>query len=865
LGATARLVQLAWRSLTARLTRTLLTMSGVMLGVGVILAVSITNLSTMDSIRLVFTDASGRAHLVVTDAGADDEGFREAIRADVAALPGVHAAVPTVQGQALLADEATPEEMGVSFFGAVGGGITLYGIDPALDTEARQYRVVAGRFLDASVLNARDIVMVEAFAEEKSLALGQDIQVLTPYGVTDLHIVGLIAKEGPGQVNNGAFGVIPLDTAQALFGRAGRINQIDVVVTPEAATVAQIDALKNALQARLGDAYSVIYPAAQGKRVTQMLDTYQMGLDFMSVVALFVGTFLIYNAFSMTVVERTREIGMLRTVGMTRRQVTRQILTEAAVLGLLGSLLGLGLGITLSRGLIRIMEIVMAQEVREVRIPLDGLVTSMAIGLGATLIAALIPSWQAGRISPLEALRIRGNRREGWLMRHGWLPGVGLLATASVILYRVTLAPSLQTHLSSLAILLLFLGGTFLIPATVTVWERIARPWVLSLYGSEGHLGSRNIERSRLRTTLTVAALMIGVAMILTMRGMTSAYERDIRAWVNAYIGGDLYVYSNLPMRTDLGRRLESIEGVRAVTPIRYLSVNRLKPDGTKERLTLTVVDPATYRHVTSFVFADDQGNADRLLDELEQGGTVYVSSVLSEMYGLQRGDTIRLETRRGQHDFRVAAVVVDFYDQGMVLEGSWRDMRRYFGVNHASAFLLKLEPRASVEEVQERIQTVYGQRRHLTVQSNKSLKERAFTLMAQAFSLFDVLALIAMIVASLGVVNTLTMNVMERTQEIGMLRGVGMTRRQVAKMILAEAGVMGLIGGAFGIAFGLFLLRLTLVGIAEVQGYELGFVLPTQGILVSLLIALVVSQLAALWPARRAARINVIEAIHTE
>ncbi len=860
-----RLTVLAWRSLTARLARTLLTMCGVMLGVGVILAVSITNLSTMDSIRIVFTDASGKAHLVVTDSGAAEEGFREAARHDVAAIPGVLAAVPTVQGQALLADEAVPEEMGVSFFGAVGGGITIYGIDPELDAEARQYRLVAGRFLEPGELDAREIVLVEDYAEEKSLRVGQDIDLLTPYGMMDLRIVGLMAKEGPGQLNNGAFGVVPLDTAQAVFERAGRINQIDVVVVPEAATGAQIDALKIAIQDRLGDGYSVIYPAAQGKRVTQMLDTYQMGLNFVSVVALFVGTFLIYNAFSMTVVERTREIGMLRTVGMTRRQVTRQILTEATVLGLLGSLLGLGLGIALSRGLIRIMEIVMAQDVRDVRIPLDGLLLSLAIGLGTTLAAALIPSWQAGRISPLEALRIRGNRREGWLMRHGWLPGILLLALSSTTLYRATLSPDLQARLGSVAIVLLFLGGTFLIPTTVSVWERLARPWVSGLYGSEGRLGSRNIERSRLRTTLTVAALMVGVAMILTMRGMTSSYERDIRDWVNSYIGGDLYVYSNLPMRTDLGRRLEGIEGVAAATPVRYLNADRIKPDGSKERLTLMAVDPASYRRVTSFVFAADQGDEGRLFDELEQGDTVFCSSVLAEMYGLKQGDTIRLETRRGQHDFYVAAVVVDFYDRGMVLEGSWRDMRRYFGFNDASAFLLKLAPGATVEEVQERLQAVYGQRRHLTVQSNKSLKERAFTLMAQAFSLFDVLALIAMIVASLGVVNTLTMNVMERTQEIGMLRGVGMTRRQVAKMILAEAGVMGLIGGAFGIAFGLFLLRLTLIGITEVQGYELSFVLPTQGILVSLVIALIVSQVAALWPARRAARINVIEAIHTE
>lgn len=860
-----RLAMLAWRSLVARLARTLLTTCGVMLGVGVILAVSITNLSTMDSIRIVFTDASGKAHLVVTDSGADEEGFHEATRHDVAALPGVQAAVPTVQGQALLADEAIPQEMGVSLFGAVGGGITLYGIDPALDEEARQYRLAAGRFLEPGELDARDVVLVEDYAEDKSLDVGQDIDLLTPYGMMELRIVGLIAKEGPGQLNNGAFGVVPLDTAQALFGRAGRINQIDVVVSPEAATGVRIDALKMAIQDRLGDAYSVIYPAAQGKRVTQMLDTYQMGLNFVSAVALFVGTFLIHNAFSMTVVERTREIGMLRTVGMTRRQVTRQILTEATVLGILGSLLGLALRIGLSRGLIRIMEIVMAQDVRDVRIPLGGLVTSLTIGIGATLAAALIPSWQAGRISPLEALRIRGNRREGWLMRHGWLPGIGLLALSSAILYRATLSPDLQARLGSRAIVLLFLGGTFLIPTTVNLWERLARPWVSGLYGSEGRLGSRNIERSKLRTTLTVAALMIGVAIILTMRGMTSAYERDIRGWVNAYIGGDLYVYSNLPMRTDLGRRLEGVQGVAAATPVRYLNVDRIKLDGAKERLTLMAVEPGTYRRVTSFVYADDQGDEERLLDALGQGDAVFVSSVLAEMYGLGQGDTIRLETRRGQHDLTVAAVVVDFYDRGMVLEGSWRDMRRYFGVNDASAFLLKLEPGTSVEEVQERLQTQYGQRRHLTVQSNKSLKERAFTLMAQAFSLFDVLALIAMIVASLGVVNTLTMNVMERTQEIGMLRGVGMMRRQVAKMILAEAGVIGLIGGAFGIAFGLFLLRLTLIGITEVQGYELSFVLPTQGILVSLIIALIASQLAALWPARRAARINVIEAIHTE
>jgi putative ABC transport system permease protein len=191
--------------------------------------------------------------------------------------------------------------------------------------------------------------------------------------------------------------------------------------------------------------------------------------------------------------------------------------------------------------------------------------------------------------------------------------------------------------------------------------------------------------------------------------------------------------------------------------------------------------------------------------------------------------------------------------------------MRRYFGLNDVSAFLLKTDPRLPADEVRAEIERLYGERNHLTLESNKALKERALKLTSQAFSMFDVLALIAMTVAALGVVNTLTMNVLERTRELGMLRSLGMTRRQVAKMVLAESALMGVIGGAFGLAFGLFLSRLFLYAVNQIQGYDLTYVLPREGIVISVLIALIVSQLAALWPARRAARIRIIEAIQFE
>lgn len=855
---------LALRSLRARPSRTLLTASGIILGVAVILAISVTNLSALESLKSVFGGASGKAHLVISSSTADGEGFAEDIVRRTANVPGVKAAVPSIQAQALLADDVLPDQMGMSFLGAVAGGLTIYGIDPSLDSQVREYTIVAGQFLPPD-RDVYEVVLGKEYADENDIEVGRDLRILTPNGIERLRVVGLMSKEGAGQLNNGTFGVVPLRAAQEVFGRVGDLDQIDIVATPEAASGAELDELKAALQERLGDEYTVTYPAMQGKRVIQMLDMYQMGLNFFSVIALFVGAFLIYNAFSMTVVERTREIGMLRAVGMTQRQVMKQILTEAIILGVVGSALGVGAGILLSQGLIRMMELLLAQEVKEIHIPLKGLAISVLVGICVTVVAALLPARQAGRISPVEAMRIRGSSREGWIIRRGWMLGAGLVCVSFLILSVSPFSSEAQILLSSPAIFGLFTGATLLIPITVGAWERIARPVVRRIYGGEGRLGSSNVQRAKMRTTLTVAALMVGVAMLLSIQAVTDAFQKDIQDWMDGYIGGDLYVYSSLPMRTEFGPRLEAVAGVAAVTPTRYLYVKRLKSDGEYEELALMALDPPSHRRVTSLRFAANQGDPDELMDRLAAGDTVFISTVLSEKYGLNQGDTVRIETRRGQRDFEIAAVVVDFYDQGMVMHGSWKDLHRYFRLYDASSFQVKVEPGYALADVEARIDHLYGERRHLTVLSNEAIKAQASTVTTQAFSLFDVLALIGVIVAALGVINTLSMNVLERTQEIGMLRGVGMTRWQVSKMILAEAGMMGGIGGVFGVGFGLLQSRLFLTGANSVQGYELSYVLPTQGISVGFLIALVVSQLAAMWPAQRAARISIIEAIQFE
>jgi putative ABC transport system permease protein len=212
-----------------------------------------------------------------------------------------------------------------------------------------------------------------------------------------------------------------------------------------------------------------------------------------------------------------------------------------------------------------------------------------------------------------------------------------------------------------------------------------------------------------------------------------------------------------------------------------------------------------------------------------------------------------------------VVGVVVDFNNQGLVVQGTWETMRRNFNLRDASMFLVKVAEGQSVKQVQDRIDSLYGKRHHLNLISNESIRESVVTLMGQAFSMFDVMALISIVVGSLGVINTLTMSVIERTQEIGMLRAIGTTRGQIIRMVLAEAGLMGVIGGILGVGTGVVLARILFIGMTTMSGYQLTFTLPPESVVISLVIALIVSQLAAIPPAVRAARIRIIEALQYE
>jgi putative ABC transport system permease protein len=733
-----------------------------------------------------------------------------------------------------------------------------------LEPLAREYKITEGRFLEGT-LEALEVVLVENFAQDEDIQVGDRVEVLTPNGVERLRVVGLIAREGPGQVNNGAFGIVPINTAQRMFNRLGEYDQLDLLLT-ESKSSQELEEQRLVIQRRLGEAVSVTYPAGQGQRMSQMLSNYQIGLNFLSGIALFVGAFLIYNSFAMTVVERTREFGMLRTIGMTRRQIILQVITEALVLGILGSGLGVLMGILGARGLAGLVGSLLGTDLgADLVVPGGTLLLSLFVGIIVTIIGALMPSIQAGQVSPIAALRVRGQSQEGWITRSGWKFGVASLLVSTAILLWNPFPYDPQFILGSLTVFLMFGGVTLVIPGTVSTWEKLSRPLMRLIYRNSGLIGSRNIGRSKVRTTLTIVALLIGVAMILVVRIMTASFSEDLISWINAYIGGDIYVHSSVPLRADMSNQVAGITGVYAATPIHYQNIEFMAPGGGLEPLTFMAIDPATYTRVTNFIFSDSEIDAEAALAQLNDGGAIFISSVIAEKYNLGVGDRFWIRTNQGLKDFTISAVVVDFFNQGLVVTGNRHDLRRFFRSNEISTILVKVEADVPVSDVIANIDQVYGKRYHLSLESNETIRGNISVLMDQAFSMFDVMAVLAVLISSLGIVNTLMMNIMERTQEIGMLRAIGMTRGQVIKMVLSEAGLMGVIGGLVGLVFGVLLAKIFLTGMAAMSGYRLDFIVPLGGVITSLVVALVISQMAAIQPARKASRTNILEAIQYE
>jgi putative ABC transport system permease protein len=839
---------------------------GIALGVAVLFAALATNDGIDAGVGRTVGDVMGRADLRV---GAFEEhGLSPASVAAIRATPGVAVAAPLLEQRTYL--QRDPLAASGATSAAYIAPVTVIAIDPATDGgaagEIHDVRLAAGLGLPAG--GGAVALVPAAFARDLGVGLGGSVTILGANGPVTYNVVGLLAGAGPDPAAAGRTIVVPLAASAALFGSRGA-SWVDVTI----AAGSTVDGVAAELDRRLTfEPYVLSDRADLAASLRASTAGFQAMTALIAAVTLFGGAFLIFNTLSMTLSERVREIGLLRAAGTTRGQVHRLVLLQALVLGLAGSSLGLLLGYGLS--------IVIAGTLGSLGdgVPIDGPVIppvgvalAATVGLLVTLAAALEPAIQAGRISPIEALRPSVPGRASMLSQLRWLVAVVVtVGVAGLALWPIGLGPSGPGSAGSgandgagIARPLLVYGVLLLVtlvtPLILGPLGRLAGlPFALFL-PAEARLSRGSLARDRKRTALTVGALTIGLAMMVALGGLAGGVRAATDAWLADVIPGDLVATSIRPVAADEGvvQQLVGVDGVATVSPIARFAVafRGVRLDAA----AVSGSDLSTDGRLT-FIAGDRRA----ALAALDAGGSTIVPQAVAGEFGLQVGDTLQFPVGGGK---AVEEQIVGIVARGLpgrsgeaVLLG-WSDATNRFGVLGADAFAIRFAANRAAQAGP----AVAAVARGLALEPTPLAGiEGAITdAFDRVFSLFDTLALLAVLIAGLGIVNTLTMNVYERVREIGILRAAGMTRRQVWRMVVVEAGILGVVGALLGCLAGVFL-GFALGGVAGL-GASGGPTIPWLTIGLAAAFGVGIAMLAAFQPARIASRISIVRAVQFE
>ncbi len=854
------LAPFAWRSLRARPLRTALSVVGIALGVAVLFAALATNAAIEAGVGRTVSDVMGRADLRV---GAFEErGLSAASVSAIAGTPGVARAAPLFEQRTYLQRDSLGNAASAAAVWAAP--LAVIGIDPLLDAGSggiHDVRLASGTGLTPG--SRTDALMPANLARDLGVGLGGSVVLLGTNGPVSFKVVGLLAGGGPDPTNTGRAIVVPLAATAALFGSRGA-SWVDVTL----GTNATVYTVAAELDQRLTfEPYVLSDRADLTASLRASTSGFQAMTALIAAVTLFGGAFLIFNTLSMTLSERVREIGLLRAAGTSRGQVHRLVFLQAMLLGVAGSiiglLLGIGLAILISGTLGSLGDGV---PIDGPIIPPMGVALAAVVGLLVTLAAALEPAVRAGRISPIEALRPPIAGRHSVPSQLRWLVAVVLtVGVAGLALWPIGLGPvgpgqAGATVVRPLLVYAVLLVVTLLTPLLLGPLGRLAGlPFALFM-PAEVRLSRGALVRDRQRTALTVGALTIGLAMIVALGGLSGSARASTDAWLTDVIPGDLVATSIRPVAADEGvaQQLAGVDGVARVSPVARFAVafRGVRLDAAAVAGTDLAVDGRL-----TFVAGDRRA----ALVALDAGGSTIVPRAVADEFGLQVGDTLQFPVGGNQ---AVAERVVGIVARGLpgqsgeaILLG-WSDAGARFGVLGADAFAIRFAPdRAALAG--PAVATVA---RGLALEPTPLARiEGAISdAFGRVFGLFDGLALLAVLIAGLGIVNTLTMNVYERVREIGILRAAGMTRRQVWRMVVVEAGMLGLVGAILGC--------LTGVALGFVLGGVAGFgrssglpSIPWSTIGLAAAFGIGIAMLAASQPARIASRISIVRAVQFE
>jgi putative ABC transport system permease protein len=836
--------------------RTALTFIGVAVGVATLVGITSINRSVMDAFRSTIDTISGKADLTVA---AEQMGLSEDVLEQVRNTPGVLHASGSISVTAPVKNQP-------------GEKLYIIGVDLLDDGFFRTYEssdTDMGKLGDdLEFLNSTDRLMLsERFAKDKKLKVGDSIELVTSEGVKPFFIHGLLKETGPIKAFGGSVAVMFFGSLQEAFSKGRTLSRIDVSIDKSIG----LFPMKERLRTALGPQIEVDEPERRGASVETMLRSFQLGLNLGSAVALLVGIFLVYNTVSIGVVQRRREIGTLRALGSTKRAIRLLFTLEAAIVGFLGSLLGLPLGIAIAKLALgqvsqTISSIYVQVNAKDVNIGSFELMVGLSMGVLGSVFAALRPAWVASGVQPVEALRKDAAMGAGSLPVRSWPTYLGV--TMLLATYPVSKLPAPVENLplgGYLAIFLVLMGVTLLSPQLLRALNVVLQKIGTLFFGISGRMAADNFSRAPLRTAVPVSALSIGVTMAITIASFVGSFQKSSEEWLHQAVPADLFVTSSgklagIQTQTMLSSwkdEMKQIEGVADVDPVRIFHHDVLGL-----RIFIIALTASIYEVRGKPIILDGALPTETQRKNLQ----VVVSENFARKRNLSVGSTFDLNTPNGVKQLTVATVIIDYTsDQGtIVIDRPIFDA--LFNDDKADTFHVYVKDIKDLESVRASITEKLGKKIDLYVMSNSELREEAHKIISDTFAITYAMEFIAVVLALLGVINTLLAAVLDRTREIGLMRGIGAGKKHVIEMFSAEAFFMGIVGGTLGLCVGGIVgFILTKVVGLQATGWDFPFYYPWPTAITMLIAATLSSVLAGLYPARRAANLNVVEALAWE
>jgi putative ABC transport system permease protein len=842
------------KGLLTRKLRTALTAIAIVLGVATVSGTFVLTDSIDKAFDSIFSDVYRNTDATITsksafgssDNGSTEAPFDESLLAEVKALPDVADAIGGVSSQST---QLVQDNKAIAFGGAPNLG---FSVDPT-KPQFNSLTLVRGAWPGPD-----QVVVDQSTADKKDLAPGQTIGVQVEGPVVQLRISGIVKFGSVSSIGGATLAGFDLATAQRLFGKEGKLDQIRVAARPgvsPAQLIAQIrEILPPNTEVRTGDAQA----REDAKSTDEFISFLRYFLLAFGLIALFVGAFVIVNSLSITIAQRTRELATLRTLGASRRQVRVSVVLEALVMGVLASVVGLFLGLGLAKGLFALFDAV------GFTLPNNGIlletrtvIVSLALGIVVTLIASLFPALRATRVPPIAAVREGAELPPGRFHRFR-TPFAAVLTAFGFGL----LVLGLFSHGTSTVLILLILG-TLLVFVGVAM---LSAPFIPALSGvlgwpatkiggAAGALARDNARRNPQRTASTAAALMIGLALVTLVATLAAGITQSFKGAVNDIFIADYAItaqnnYSPIPI--SIGETAATAPGVTAVGSVR---TGDSLVFGAKEFTTAVTpgapdVMQLTWKEGSQQTMATLGADGAFVDDGFAKDHHLTVGSSVPVTFITGKTRTFRVkgifDPPTGGSPFGPVTISAATWDEeNPQPQDLYTFVKVTGGESDANAAALE--------------KTLSGYP-NAKVQTRQQFIDNQISGLNSVLNILYVLLALSVIVSLFGIVNTLVLTVFERTREIGMLRAIGLTRRQTRRMIRHESVITALIGAFVGIVLGLILAGLLIAKVDFLQ-----FAFPTTQVIVFTIAAIIVGILAAIFPARRAAKLNPLEALHYE